>query len=225
MEIIILHGWATETQKWDVLLKELKNKGLKPNLLKIPGLTEHINTVWTLDDYVKWLKKKIGNKQVIVLGHSNGGRIALAFANKYPKNMRNLILIDSAGIYHKELTLRLKRLLFKIVAKLGKKLTSSNTLRNIIYTLAGESDYNNADPIQKQTMINLISTDLTPILKEISIPTLIIWGQQDKTTPFSDGQLMHKLIRDSKFEVIKYARHSPQFTNPTEVVKIIYDYL
>lgn len=225
MEIIILHGWATETHKWSLFLNALEDKRFKPNLLKIPGLTQNLNKVWDLNDYVEWLKKKISNSKIVLLGHSNGGRIALAFTNKYPGNVKKLILIDSAGIYHREFALNIKRILFKGVAKLGKKIDPSESLRKILYKLAGESDYKNADPIQRQTMINLITTDLTPLLAKISVPTLIIWGQEDKTTPLSDGEITHKLIKNSKFKIIRGARHSPQFTNPKEVVKIIYEYL
>lgn len=225
MELVILHGWASSTEKWDPFLEELLAKKYKPNLLKIPGLTEKITRPWKLEDYVEWLKKKIGSKKVILIGHSNGGRIAIAFTIKHPENVEKLILMDSGGIYHKEFALQIKRLLFSGIAKIGKKLTSSSSLRKIIYKLAGESDYNNADPLQKQTMVNLISTDLSEVLKNIKVPTLIIWGENDKTTPTTDGRLMHKLIKNSDFKLIKGARHSPQFTNPGEVAKIIHEYI
>lgn len=224
-KLLILHGWATSTGKWGPFIKALTAQGLQPELLKIPGLTEKTDGPWDLDDYVKWLKEKVGNHKVILLGHSNGGRISLAFCAKYPEKVKNLILIDSAGIYHNELQLKIKRLLFKNIAKVGKKIAPSESLRNILYKLAGESDYKNADSLQQQTMINLISVDLTSILEKITVPTLIIWGENDKTTPLSDGKLMHKHIKDSLSEVIKNAKHSPQFTDPEKVAKIIHEYL
>lgn len=219
MGIVILHGWSTQTDKWDLFLKQLG----KAQLLNIPGLTEKIDRPWTLEDYTEWLKKKI-NKKAILIGHSNGGRIALAFSAKYPEKVEKLILISSAGIYHKDLTLQIKRLLFKTAAKIGKKIVSSEGLRKLLYKLAGESDYKNANPVQQKTMVNLISTNLTPILSQIKVPTLIIWGRDDKTTPLSDGKLMHRLIKGSKLKIVD-ARHSPQFTNAKEVAKIIREYL
>lgn len=218
MGIIVLHGWATETDKWGPFLKEIKAE-----LFKIPGLTQKINKPWTLDDYVEWLKKKIG-KKIILIGHSNGGRIALAFTAKYPEKVEKLILIDSAGIYHNELPHRLKMFVFRTVAKIGKAITTSERLKVLLYKLAREGDYKNANPIQRQTMINLISTDLTPILPQIKVPTLIIWGRDDKTIPLSDGKLMHRLIKGSKLKIVD-GRHSPQFTNAKEVAKIINEYL
>jgi pimeloyl-ACP methyl ester carboxylesterase len=74
-------------------------------------------------------------------------------------------------------------------------------------------------------MNNLISTDLKPILSKIAIPTLIIWGREDKITPLSDGKLMHQLIEDSKLEIIENARHSPQFTHSNIVTNIIFNIL
>lgn len=218
MGIVILHGWTTDVDKWNPFLKYLPGK-----LLKIPGLTEKINKPWTLEDYVQWLNKKI-NKRTVLIGHSNGGRIAIAFAAKYPEKIEKLILIDSAGIYHQKLNLQVKRFLFKFAAKIGKKIAPSEKLKSILYKLAGEKDYKNANPIQKQTMINLISADLTPVLSKISIPTLIIWGKDDKITPLQDAKLMHQKIKGSTLKILD-AKHSPQFTHPKEVAMLIHEYI
>lgn len=217
MRILVLHGWAYSTEKWDNFIDQLTDSGVKAELLKIPGLTEPTNKAWTLDDYVSWLKKKIGNDKVVLIGHSNGGRISLAFSVQYPDNVSQLILIDSAGIYHNELPLRLKRFVFHSMAKAGKRLTSSPLLKKLIYKVAKENDYRDADPLTQQTLVNMISIDLKPLLDRIKAPTLIIWGRQDQSTPLSDGQLMHQKIENSQLYVIDEARHSPQFTHTDKV--------
>ena len=219
----ILHGWTYSTEKWHPFINLLKQKGVKVNMLKIPGLTEDLNRVWTIDDYVSWLKKTIETNKVILIGHSNGGRIALNFAVKYPQNLEQIILIDSAGIYHNDLAIKIKRLVFGNIAKIGKKLNSSQKLRSLLYKILGESDYKNANPIMKKTMLNLVNSDKSLNLDKVTTPTLIIWGEKDKTTPLSDGKLMNKLIKNSKLHIINNAKHSPMFTNPEEVAKIIYE--
>ena len=223
-KIYILHGWTASIDNWGDFLQSLKKTRFDPIMLKIPGLTKKIDQPWNLEKYVEWLKKEITEQEVILLGHSNGGRIAIAFANKYPQRVGQLILMDSAGIYHNEIPLRLKRFLFKNLAKFGKKITSSNKFRNLLYKLSREKDYKKATPMQQQTMINLISVDLTNILKSIKIPTLIIWGKHDKATPVTDGRLMNGLIKNSKL-VILDAKHSPQFTNTKETVKEIIKFI
>ena len=218
-KIFVIHGWTYSSDKWNEFVSLLKEKDFFPVLLNVPGLTEKTDIVWTLNNYVEWLKNTVGNEKAIIVGHSNGGRIALAFAAKYPDRLKQLILIDSAGVYHNELQIRLKRLLFRIVAKLGKKITSSEKLRSILYKVARETDYKDATPQMRQTMANLIFTDITPYLNNISVPTLIIWGDHDKSTPLVDGEILHKYIHDSKLVVIKNAKHSPHFTHAKEVCR------
>ncbi|MBI2019128.1 alpha/beta hydrolase [Candidatus Daviesbacteria bacterium] len=221
MGVVILHGWTYSTDLWQPFMNTLREKGFEIKLLKIPGLTEKLETVWDINNYVDWLDQEIGKEKVILLGHSNGGRMALAYTLKYPEKVKNLILIDSAGIYHNDLPVRVKRFVFKTIAKLGRKITASQSLRKLLYKLSRESDYENASPVVKQTMVNLISFDLRNSLNQIKVPTLIIWGKNDKATPLSDGKLMHQLIPDSKMHIIETARHSPQFTHVDEVVKTI----
>lgn len=224
-EILALHGWTTSIKKWGNFADNLRDRNIKIKIPSIPGLTKKISQPWTLDDYIEWLKKQIGTKKVILLGHSNGGRIAIAFAAKYPNNVSKLLLIDSAGIYHNELPIRIKRGLFKGFAFIGKKITNNERFRNILYKLTRERDYQKADKIQRQIMVNLISLDLKSELKKINIPTLIIWGSDDKTTPLSDGRLMSTLIRNSNLKIIQGSKHSPHYTHPEEVAKIIHEYI
>lgn len=226
-KIYILHGWAYSTENWDNFITALKDKELEPILLKIPGLTEKSNEVWDLNKYVSWLKNKLAKEKgkIILLGHSNGGRITSSFSQKYPKKVHKLILIDSAGVYHQEFPIRLKRLLFKSAAKLGKRFTSSNKLRDLLYKAAREKDYKEAGEIAHQTMINLSSTNLISTFQNIEVPTLIVWGEQDTTTPLSDGKLINKMIKKSKLLIIKGAKHSPQLTNMEEVVSGLLEFL
>lgn len=224
-EILALHGWTTSIEKWESFSDSCTKKNIRLKIPAIPGLTKKISKPWILSDYVNWLKKQIGTKKIILLGHSNGGRIALSFTAKYPQNVKQLILIDSAGIYHNELPLKMKRLVFNALAKIGKKVIYSDKLKTLLYKLTGESDYKNADQIQKQTMVNLITQDLTPILDKIKVPTLIIWGEKDTITKLSDGKLMQKKIKNSTLEIIHGAKHSPHYTHPKEVVKIICEYI
>ena len=217
------YTWTKNLDKWNDFLKNLDKTKIDYEFPNIPGLTGNLNDVWNLDNYVNWLKKITDRQKdkVILIGHSNGGRIALAFANQHPEKVEKLILIDSAGIYHNELPLALKRVIFKILAKLGKAFRNSSTIKNAFYKLTGENDYKDANPNMKQTMINLLNSDKLLRPKNIQVPTLIFWGKEDKIAPLSDGILMNKLIKNSKLEIIKNARHSPMFTNAQEIADII----
>jgi pimeloyl-ACP methyl ester carboxylesterase len=59
----------------------------------------------------------------------------------------------------------------------------------------------------------------------ITAPTLIIWGQNDKATPLSDGYHMNSRIVGSKFVVIPDAGHSPHLTHSVRVAEEIENWL
>ena len=168
-KIFVLHGWSYSTEKWGSFLDLLHKENAKAQLLKIPGLTSPIEKPWGIDNYVVWLKKIVtGEKdKVILIGHSNGGRISLWFANKYPKLVKKLVLIDSAGVYHNELPIRLKRTVFRAIAKIGKKITLSKLLKGILYKTIRENDYKNSSPLMKETMRNLFKSDQYLNLKRL----------------------------------------------------------
>lgn len=225
LKIYVLHGWTYDTSKWREFITLLSKK-YRIEFLKIPGLTAKLESPYTVDDYINWLKKELEKEEkVILMGHSNGGRIISVFAALYPEKVSHIILIDSAGIYHNDLKISLKRFIFKNIAKAGKKITRSKMLESLLYKTVGERDYRDASPIVKKTMENLIRHDVLPLLPNIRSKTLIIWGENDKITPLNDGQKIHSLISGSKIAIIKSARHSPQFTNAKEVANLVFSFL
>lgn len=218
-----MHGWTYSLEKWRVFDELLSKEGFKVRFLKIPGLTSKSDLVWDVDKYLGWLENQIASEKekIILLGHSNGGRIATLYSIKRPDKIKKLILIDSAGIYHNEPFLKIKRYLFNVIAKFGKKITDSNFMRKLLYKIAGEKDYMDASDNMKKTMANMIKIDLTPMLKDMKVPTLLVWGRADKLTPVSDAHMFNKMIKNSSLRIIEGARHSPFYTHPQKVVDII----
>jgi pimeloyl-ACP methyl ester carboxylesterase len=178
---------------------------------------------WTIYDYEKWLEEilKVQKEPVTLICHSNGGRIAGYYLSKHTTHVKRLILIDSAGILHNDFLTNTKRAVFKFLAKFGKFFTKSKKMQKLLYTFARESDYFQANPTSRITMQNLIALDLRPHFGQITLPTTIIWGQNDGQTPLQDGQEIHNLIKNSQMHIIQEARHSPFYTHAQEVCDII----
>lgn len=225
-KVFIIHGWTYATDAWSALLEALRKRGFEPILLSVPGLTAASTGVWTVEKYVEWLRDEIKDEpQVTLIGHSSGGRIALAFAAAYPERAARLILIDAAGIVHHEFFLELKRAVCKALAKAGKTVTSSPLIRKVFYRLIGARDYERASPAMRETMKNLIEYDATSELPKIVAPTLIIWGKYDDATPVSDAYALHAGITQSEIDVIPDAAHSPHATHPDAVGTLIADWI
>lgn len=215
-KVFILHGWTTKVENWGRVAQ-----GLNATLLRVPGLTDGTDPVWDLEDYVDWLEQSLPKTPVTLCGHSNGGRIVIAFAAKHPDRVSKLVLVDSAGIPERDFWTRSKKAFFKVLSTAGRSLKNVGILRSILYKLAGVSDYNNATPNMRKTMANLIRVDLTSILPEIGAPTLIIWGANDRVTPMACARVLHAGIRNSRLEIIENAGHSPHISHPDRIVDLI----
>ncbi len=224
MKIYILHGWAYSTEKWQPFLEKLNSLNIETELLKIPGLTANLRATWDIDDYIKWLSDTLPPEPVVILGHSNGGRLALNFAWVYPERVSKLILLDSAGVPDKGLS-RVKRLGFRFIAKVGKRFTKSPNMKKMLYKLARVKDYYDAPENTKKIMSNLIDSDDSLNLSEINTEISIFWGSEDKITPLRDGVHMQHELPNSVLHIIEGARHSPQFTNINELSRLVKEVL
>ncbi len=235
-DIVILHGWGSTPQKWQQVAEKLRQQGYRLHIIDLPGFGETpLTQAWSLEEYVQfvlnWLKTN-NIKKVILLGHSFGGRIAIKLASAHDSRIERLILISAAGIKPKSLWYQARGLFFKIIAKIGKKIMVlvplgrlENIAERVIYKLAGSSDYRKASPLMKQTLQKVIAEDLEPLLSFITVPTLLIWGEQDRYTPLSDGQLMHKMIPMNKLIVLPNIGHSPHLEAFEILIHPIIDFL
>ncbi len=220
--IYIVHGWTYNLEKWAAAVNELKKRGINPVILKVPGLTTDSDKVWDINSYVEWLRDQIDGKgPVVLLGHSNGGRIALNFANKYPGLVQTLILVDSAGVYNDKASMQMKRAVFGTLSKIGKRFTNSPKIKRVLYELAREHDYEKAPDNMQKTMINMINSDKSLDVTTVSVPTHIIWGTLDTTTPTGDANILNQRIKGSTIDWVNGAQHSPFFTHPPKFADII----
>ena len=216
---VILHGWASNPAHWVKFQSRLKAEGFKVLKPDLPGFKTVISRPFNTQDYVDWFKKNLSGKgKMILIGQSFGGQVAIQFTAQNPGSVERLVLIGSAGI-RKEFNL--KKQVFWLLAKTGKVLTASSLAKKILYRLAREWDYTKASPIMKKTLQNIVKDDQRGNLPKIKVPTLLIWGSDDRYTPLRHGRLMNKLIAGSTLKVIAGGRHGLHFTHPRKLIKII----
>jgi pimeloyl-ACP methyl ester carboxylesterase len=184
------------------------------------------NNGWAVGDYAKVVKEfieKLDLKNVILIGHSFGGRVAIKLVAKYPILISKLILVDSAGFAMDAN----KKSAMNFAAKIARpffKPKFMQGLRKKIYRQIGAEDYLATPELQK-TFVNITSEDLTADMKNIKLPTLIIWGENDTETPLEFGKKMNTLIPNSKFVILKNVGHFSFLDKPEEFVKILENFI
>ncbi len=228
-DIFLLHGWSVDKNnelKWLPFMRELENLGYRPVFLGLPGLSSPLHEVWELDDYVRWLETKLkGKRDVILLGHSFGGQLAIRYAATHPRQIAHLILVASSGIRDWSLKAKVKRAGFWVAAKIGKIFFDVPIARQLLYKLARERDYLNAPPLLRRTMSLILDQEVIDEAAALHVPTLLIWGEQDRVTPTKIARRYQNLIADSDLQLIPKARHSPHYSHSHQVAKLIKQWL
>jgi pimeloyl-ACP methyl ester carboxylesterase len=67
--------------------------------------------------------------------------------------------------------------------------------------------------------------DSVATLKNIDVPTLIVAGEEDQVTSLADAELMHRMIRGSRMEVVRQAGHYAVFEQPEVVARLLRQFL
>ena len=219
--LVIIHGWTYTIEPWTKTVELLRNAGIKVIQLRVPGLTAPSDDVWTIDSYVAWLEKELANvPHPIVLGHSNGGRIAMHYLTTHPGAFEKLILLSSAGVEVAPTSISAKRRVLRVVSKVLAPLKHVPGVRKVVYKLLG-SDYGRAPKNMQTTLQNMLASDKDFSPRHIETPTIILWGESDSTTPLAMGLKIASEIPHALIHMYPVWRHAPYITHPEQLARAI----
>jgi pimeloyl-ACP methyl ester carboxylesterase len=224
--VLVLHGWGANIEAVYPIVT-----GLAPLAtvfaLDLPGFgqSEPPPEPWGVGEYQAFVAAFMDALQIespTIVGHSNGGRIAIRMAATEPARASRLVLVDCAGIRPKR-TLRWYRRVG--MAKLGKYAARflgapGERLRAALVGRVGSADYLAAGPMQP-TLVKLVNADLRSFMPGIKVPTLLVWGSEDSDTPLSAGQEMERLIPDAGLVVLDGAGHYSYLDQPARFARIV----
>lgn len=229
--VVLLHGWGDSSKGLQQLAKDLSAKH-QVLTLDLPGFgaTQAPKTVWNLDDYglfVADLIKKLGLQQpYAVVGHSNGGALAIrAIAQGIIKADR-LVLLAASGIRDRD---SVKRIILKIIAKTGNLATIwmperyRQALRKSLYGVAGSDAL--VAPHLEETFKKTVRQDVQSDARMLDLPTLLIFARNDRAVPIADGQKYKQLIRGARLEIIEDADHFLHQQKPDQVIGLVQRFL
>ncbi len=205
-EITILPGWEQNRTHWQVFTKKFKDEEIK--IIELPGFGEEklLNDSWGIPEYSKWVSKQITNKDIILIGHSFGGRIAAYLASQNPNWLKKLILYGAPVLYRPSLKIR-----FKIRAnKILKQFLPTKLIDNSKSSDLKRADNNNMGKIFRK----VVPFDQTNFLPKIKAETLILHGTKDQEVNIKIAEETNRLIPNSKLIKLSNLGHNIHLTNP-----------
>lgn len=213
-DIVLLHGWGQNIEMMKPLGDRFPNNRI--TILDFPGFgeSENIDKAYTIYDYVEILEemlKKLKITNPIVMGHSFGGRVAILYSAR--NKVEKLVLFGSPCIRNRKNSIK-EKFLKKI-----KKLPGMDKIGEIAKKYIGSTDYKNATPVMRETLVNVVNEDLSEFAKKISCPVLLIWGTLDEAAPIEEARELEKLLKDGALIELPGCTHYaylealPQVTN------------
>lgn len=231
--VLMLHGWGSSVVPFTNIINLLSTK-YRVIAVDFPGCgkSETMKEPWTVDTYADFtvkLCKELYIENPILIGHSHGGRVIMKLVGEKMIEPKKVIFLDSAGLIPKKsLKKKMKIASFKFIKRV-LTLPLINKFSGGLLEKArnhfGSSDYKSAPQVLRNTMVNVVNTDLRHLLPSFSCPTLLIWGENDTDTPLADAKIIESLIKDSGLCVIKNAGHFAFLDNPVQTAAILKSFL
>ena len=226
---LILHGWGSNSERWNRVGDLLSENGLKVFIPDLPGFgkSSHLLKPLEVKDYLDFVLKFIEATKLekfYLLGHSFGGGLACILSSRNPEKIEKVFLVGAACFrwqtFKKKLFYRISRILkiFVFVPFYGD-------LRKICYRLFISSDYLQTSGVMRETYLNIITHDLSGVLPKINVPAFIFWGRKDKITPLKEAFLLKEKIKNSQLQIFDKSGHNLHRDVPEELAKAVISHL
>ena len=237
--IVLIHGFTESLEIWDEFSLKL-SENYRVITIDLPGhgRTKCSHKEYTMEmiaDCVKLVLETIQVKNCLMIGHSMGGYVALAFADKYP------YMLKGFGLFHST------ALADSLEAKENRKRTIEiakhnhiNFLQNFIPDLFAPENVerlkNEIENLKKEAQKNMTSDgiiasqnamlnrkDYLNLLASTELPVLFIFGKKDKRIPFDKASLQINLPIHSEVTILDVG-HMGYLEAPKETLHSIESY-
>ncbi len=231
--VVLLHGWGGQAASMTPLVTGLRDR-YRVIAFDLPGFggSSQPPAAWGTPEYAEFVQHAVSSLGVVratYVGHSFGGRLGIWLAARAPEVAQALILIDSAGI-NPPMTLRrhTRQIAYKVARTvLRTPLLGARgaVLRERLAMHFGSPDYRAVTGVMRSSFVKTVNLDLSGCLKNIAVPTLLIWGEKDQVTPISDGRKMEHMIPGARLIPVAGAGHFSYLDSPLFVNAVVRAFL
>lgn len=235
--VVLLHGFLENKTMWDFYVSELskKNRIITIDLLG-HGKTESLGYIQTMEenaDAVHDVLSKLRIRKAILVGHSMGGYVALAFAELYPEKMKGLVLLNSTS---KEDSVERKKNRDRAIKAVKKDYETF--IRLSIANLFSEDNREILAKEIEQVKIQALKTPLQGIVASLegmkirkdrefllhttTYPKLLILGKKDPVLNYEENL---EQIKNTDVELVTFPDgHMSSIENQAELLTVLADF-
>ena len=239
--LFILHGLFGMLDNWHRIAKKLSEYcNVYAIDLRNHGKSPHVDemSLELMSDDIRHLVDSLQLEQVIILGHSMGGKVAMAFANHYPELVEKLIVVDIAPREYKaghdryfEAFKELDFSSFQSRSEADAALAERESNAGIRQFLLKNLDRNQEGGYRLKLNIQSIDRFYPDLLQAldfhwiISTPALFIRGSESQYISDADYHALTETFTDASLVTIDGAGHWVHADRPEEFTEIVLEFI
>ncbi|MBJ7594409.1 MAG: alpha/beta fold hydrolase [Candidatus Dormibacteraeota bacterium] len=252
--LLLIHGIDEAAWAWEVIIPALarRHRVIAPDLLG-HGRSAKPRGDYSLGNQATLMRDlmiSLDIEHATLVGHSLGGGITMQFAYQYPERCERMVLVASGGL-GQDVTFLLRSLGLP-GADVVAPLFLSNITRDMMLGTARwlgrrglkaspgqkamwRSYAGLTEPATRDAFIATVRAVIdqrgqrVSVLERLylarSMPTLLVWGENDRVIPVSHAHSAHEEMPGSRLEIIADAGHFVQLEKPQRVAALILDFL
>lgn len=244
--VVLLHGTSDSLHTWEGWAQDLKGQR-RVIRFDLPGfgLTgPNPKGDYSIAAYVQFVAAVmdvLGVQSFVLAGNSLGGQIAWGTALAWPQRVHRLVLVDAAGYPMQPQSIPLGFRLARIPALRGlmehalPRFLVESSVRNVY----GDPTKVTSALVDRYYELTLRSGNREALglrldqgfsgaqdrIKDLKIPTLILWGSRDYLIPLDNAKRFAADIAGSKLVIFEGLGHVPQEEDPRSTVLAVRDFL
>lgn len=235
--LVFLHGFLESAEIWKDFVDKLSEK-YRVICIDLPGHGKtacygYVHSMDLMAECVQSVLKQLKIKKSIIVGHSMGGYVAMAFAEFFPDNVKGICLFHSSAAADNELKKKDRERVIKLVKQSKKDLVKN--LVPGLFTNKNQKKFSKeisqlikiARKTSKQGIIASLEgmkerTEREIILRFSTYPVLFIIGKEDPVIPFETIMEQVELPRNASVEVLDNVAHMGFIEAKEQTMDIIF---
>ena len=259
--LVLVHGFGEDSHIWDeqvsflqqhclLIVPDLPGSGESERLeekLKVKSQKSEENSgaepaidAISIEDYSDCIKALLEQENIAnctMLGHSMGGYITLAFAEKYPEVLTGFGLIHSTAFADSEEKKRNRQKSIELIESYGPYPFLRNTIPNLfgakfkanyperVEALIQSSQNFTKEAIEQYTLAMMNRPDRTAVLRGNPLPVLFVMGTEDLAAPMADVMQQTPLPIHSIVRVLQNTGHIGMWEATEEMNSILLGFI
>jgi pimeloyl-ACP methyl ester carboxylesterase len=252
--VVLIHGMVNSSRHWEAVARRLASDYtvIAPDLIG-HGDSATPRGDYSIGAHaaaIRDLLAVIGVERATIVGHSLGGGVAMQFFYQFPQRTERLALISSGGLGREVspmlrgaalpgvnalLTVGAHRRVLGALWSAGERMRERGNSKGVYLQAVARALRPLEQPGARTAFVHTLRSVIDIHGQRVSaqdrlyllerFPTLVVWGERDRTIPLAHGRSTSEAVPGARFETLARAAHFPHLEDPAGLADVLRDWL